>query len=72
MARKKKVLKTDNTIVCAICGGRHIETKVWINPNTKKFIGSLEPEEEEDTWCHTCEAYTPQTTYTQFINTSNA
>lgn len=45
-----------NKLVCKKCGGDNIQTKVWVNANTNKYIGEIEGS-AADNWCDDCEEH---------------
>lgn len=46
----------DKTLYCSWCGSTNVETKMWVNPNTKVISDSCsDTSEEEDNWCNCCE-----------------
>ena len=46
----------DKTLYCSCCGSTNVETKMWVNPNTKVILDSCsDTSEEEDNWCNCCE-----------------
>lgn len=46
----------DKTLYCSCCGSTNVETKMWVNPNTKVISDSCsDTSEEEDNWCNCCE-----------------
>jgi len=45
-------------IKCELCGGTNIETKFWVNPNTKEVISEVENEgDTDDNWCRDCQEH---------------
>ena len=44
---------------CAECGSLNIVQRVWADPNTGKAT-NWEDVEDDDCWCHDCEAHTDQ------------
>ena len=58
--------KSLETLYCSVCGSNNIETKMWVNPNTRIISDACSyPEEEEDNWCHICEEHTELMTLPQ-------
>ena len=38
-------------LVCSVCGGRNVQIRAWIDPNTDDYIGDCE---DDDAWCDDC------------------
>ena len=47
-----------NDMVCSVCGSKKVQTKAWIDPNTRKFEEEIEfsHEDPKDNWCKECKA----------------
>jgi len=43
-------------LVCENCGSDKVQSKFWINPNTKNIIDSA-VFSTEDNWCEECEEH---------------
>jgi len=45
-------------LVCVSCGGDNVQIMAWVNPNGNVFIGMLEGDDNNDTWCEDCQDHT--------------
>ena len=43
--------------VCEKCGGKNIQIKAWIDPNTDKKVEDLDSIVTEDMWCNDCKDF---------------
>lgn len=47
-----------NETTCPKCGGKNVEMKAWVNPNTGEFKGFISDNMEiNDYWCNDCSAH---------------
>lgn len=51
-----KSKQTRMTLVCTNCGSENVQTKYWINPNTKELF-DLISYDQDDCWCENCQEH---------------
>lgn len=52
-----KFESSDHDLVCVTCGGKNVQTKVWADSNTKKFIDLIKSDDCDNNWCSDCQEY---------------
>lgn len=51
-----KSKQTRMALVCTNCGSENVQTKYWINPNTKEIFDPISSE-DDDCWCENCQEH---------------
>lgn len=51
-----KSKQTRMALVCTNCGSENVQTKYWINPNTKEIFDQISSE-DDDCWCENCKGH---------------
>ena len=64
MSNKKKL--EDYQLVCQICGGSNIETKMWVDVHTDEVMDSCFDSDIEGNWCRDCEDHVGFITHGDF------
>lgn len=55
-ARDEETQQTRMALVCTNCGSENVQTKYWINPNTKELF-DLISYDQDDCWCENCQGH---------------
>ena len=55
-ARDEETQQTRMVLVCTNCGSENVQTKYWVNPNTKELF-DLISYDQDDCWCENCQGH---------------
>lgn len=59
-------------LVCEICHGSNIETKMWVDPNTQQVGDAASDGEDDDNYCNDCQMHVGFIEENKFKKSSDA